>query len=107
MPTHEPRSGDNGTPGHRSADELELEVKWNAEYANALASAAQHCYGYADRMRIARMQDGLDPVEPGQPTRVEQCRAEHRGFLRRLIGVQTLEFAVLDDIDPGPVDTKT
>jgi len=74
-----------------SKDDLDLECHIITEYGYALATASERCLRYPDLLRMARSKDERD-----------QIRAAHRGFLRRIIGIQTITNAVLDgDSNPG------
>lgn len=74
--------------------DLDVEIQTVTEYGYALATAAERCLRYPEVLRMARSEDERN-----------QIRAAHRGFLRRIIGANTLALAVLDG-DSGPGITK-
>jgi hypothetical protein len=77
----------------RIVPDIEVECNVVVEYGIALAAAAERCLRYPDRMREARSEDER-----------AQVRSEHLGFVRRVIGANTIAIAVLGEIPARPVN---
>lgn len=73
----------------RTASDLALEQAIIVEYGQALASAAESCLRYPDRLSLARSEDDR-----------EHIRREHGRFLRRIIDANEFALSVLDPVNP-------
>lgn len=72
--------------------DLDVECAVVAEYGAALAAAAERCLRYPDVMRMARSEVERDLI-----------RAEWLGFVRRVIGANTIAIAALGQVPGRPL----
>lgn len=70
----------------RTQSDLRLEEQILVEYGQALASAAESCLRYPDRLSLARSEDERDHL-----------RREHARFLRRVLDANEVALSVLDE----------